>query len=337
MKTAGSRPTLADVARKAHVSKSTASLVLRGLGRFDSRTIASVLDAAKELGYRPNASARYLGAQDRTPMVALAFSELPDGDELPQMFWILALQSFTHELLRNSIATTIIPTIHNESLKSLPIEALVLVTEDPEDLNTPALQTLDAPLIVAGIQVDHEPAISAAPVEAWLHSDHYAVVTTALEHLRDAGATRPALLTTDVPMAYVHSFRIGGHRWLKANGLDELVVHSNDIVSSTIELINDGVDALIVLCSDYSPELDAVIETVEHQGRRIPEDVMIVALSQSGRAVFVNPNVTTVLHDGPTVGMDIARLIVNGHNTGTYDSISMTPKVTQRKSTMRNP
>lgn len=268
-------------------------------------------------------------------MVAVAFSELPDGDELPQLFWILALQSFIHELLRNSIATTVIPTIHTQSLKSLPIEALVFVTQDPADLDSSVLKTLDVPLIVAGIQIEDEPEASAAPVEAWLHSDHYAVVTAALQHVREAGAMRPAVLTTDVPMAYGDCFRVGGRRWFRANGMDELVIESDDLVSSTVNLINDGVDAIVVLCSDYSPDLDHVIDAIGQQGRKIPEDVMVVALSQSGRAVFVNPGVTTVLHDGPTVGLDIANLIVDGHTTGSYKSISMTPKVTQRASTMR--
>lgn len=47
-------PTLADVARKANVSKSTASLAFRNQKGIHSRTRENVLKAAGELGYRPH-------------------------------------------------------------------------------------------------------------------------------------------------------------------------------------------------------------------------------------------------------------------------------------------
>ncbi|GAA1775011.1 LacI family DNA-binding transcriptional regulator [Streptomonospora arabica] len=58
----GRAPTSHDVARLAGVSQSTVSLVFRGAssGRVGERTRRTVLDAARELGFRPNADARRL-------------------------------------------------------------------------------------------------------------------------------------------------------------------------------------------------------------------------------------------------------------------------------------
>src|SRR3954447_1851649 len=57
------RVTLAEVARRAGVSRTTASYVLNGLGqdmRIAEDARAGVLRAAKELSYRPNLMARSL-------------------------------------------------------------------------------------------------------------------------------------------------------------------------------------------------------------------------------------------------------------------------------------
>ena len=138
-------------------------MILRGLGKFDDRTRASVYAAAKELGYRPDMSARYLSSSERMPIVAVVFSELPAGYDAPQMFWTLALNSTIHGLLRNSISTLVVPTINELDGASLPIEAILLVTSDPKDFESPFLASMDVPLIVAGVQRQNEPGPGESP------------------------------------------------------------------------------------------------------------------------------------------------------------------------------
>ena len=52
--------TIADVAAKAGVSTATVSRVLAGVGRARAETRARVLEAARELDYRPSEVARSL-------------------------------------------------------------------------------------------------------------------------------------------------------------------------------------------------------------------------------------------------------------------------------------
>jgi LacI family transcriptional regulator len=60
------RVTINDVARVAGVSRQTVSRALNDKGEIDAGTKQRVLDAARELGYRPSRFARGLVRQDST-------------------------------------------------------------------------------------------------------------------------------------------------------------------------------------------------------------------------------------------------------------------------------
>src|SRR5690349_1368202 len=72
---AGRTPTIVDVALRAGVSKSLVSRVFRDSPRVSPASRAAVLDAAQELGYRPNAAARTL-VRRRSHAVGILVSDL---------------------------------------------------------------------------------------------------------------------------------------------------------------------------------------------------------------------------------------------------------------------
>ena len=69
------RPTIVSVAERAGVSKSLVSLVMRGARTCRTRVVARCLQAADDLGYRPNLVARNL-AERRTRTLGVPVSDL---------------------------------------------------------------------------------------------------------------------------------------------------------------------------------------------------------------------------------------------------------------------
>jgi DNA-binding LacI/PurR family transcriptional regulator len=69
------QPTILDVADRAGVSKSLVSLVMREPERVSEASRRAVLQAAKELGYRPNRVARSL-VQQRSSVIGVVLSDL---------------------------------------------------------------------------------------------------------------------------------------------------------------------------------------------------------------------------------------------------------------------
>ena len=66
------RPTLMDVAQAAGVSRALVSIVMRGAPGAAESTRQKVLEAAQELGYRPDSRARLLRSS-RTRLLGLSF------------------------------------------------------------------------------------------------------------------------------------------------------------------------------------------------------------------------------------------------------------------------
>ncbi|HEX7346001.1 MAG TPA: LacI family DNA-binding transcriptional regulator, partial [Candidatus Limnocylindrales bacterium] len=75
--------TIADVAAKAGVSTATVSRVLSGLGRASAATQARVLQAARELDYRPSEVARSLQRRS-TQTIGLIITDI-ENPYFPQL------------------------------------------------------------------------------------------------------------------------------------------------------------------------------------------------------------------------------------------------------------
>src|SRR5262249_42710814 len=72
---AGKPPTILDVAKRAGVSKSTVSNVIRGVRTIKPKTKLKVTRAIEELGYRPNILARQMVHQ-RTTIFGVVVGDL---------------------------------------------------------------------------------------------------------------------------------------------------------------------------------------------------------------------------------------------------------------------
>jgi DNA-binding LacI/PurR family transcriptional regulator len=190
-----SRPTLADVAARAHVSVSTASLVFSGRGPVADATRDRVLAAAAELDYAgPDPTARSL-RRGRSGVIGVVTE-----DRLVEAFRdpmnLALLDGIGEGLGDERIGLLVIPNASEPGLDlgSASMDAAILLGCSTDVApSVAALQRRRVPVV----------AIEAVPMQGVvsIELDNRAATRAGAEHLRELGHTRVAIITLPLDAA----------------------------------------------------------------------------------------------------------------------------------------
>ena len=293
------RPTSADVAARAGVSRTTVSFVLNGRAdaKIPEATRRRVLQAADELGYIPHAPAQQL-AGGRSHVIALV---------LRQSAAQVASDAFLVETLRGLAAAA-----RTEGFRVM-VEPLAL--DGPESSYASLLRAQQADgLVVSGPRTDDpsllelvrdgfpvvlQGSLPDVPV-ASVDVDNVAGARQAVDHLLALGHRRIACIT-NAPIVYTAAReRVEGYRQaLAAAGIgdeDALVEEGGFDAPSghrtmTALLARTSFEAVFV-ASDVVAL--GAIGALRERGRRIPADVSVIGFDDVPLAAFFDPPLTTV-------------------------------------------
>ncbi|WP_435971562.1 LacI family DNA-binding transcriptional regulator [Streptomyces sp. Qhu_M48] len=317
------RVRLVDVAREAGLSKTTVSAALNGTGRLSPEVREKARETARRMGYRPNPTARHLRA-GRARLIGYVVGEFADAPwtflESPYFARLTAATAATS--LRRGYAVVLLPA---GSLRSewadLSLDAVVVADPVAGD---PVVDDL----LAAHIPVFSDRSVEGRPGAYWVDVDAGAAVRDILDHVREQGARRPVLVVPDSTTRF-HDEVFAAHRaWCTAHDLPERVVRvaepGNGPVVRAVETALAGAwspggqgpggerpdgerpagehpagehldgerpDALLVV-AEASPPL--VLEAVRRHGYRVPDDLLLVLVSEDVTAEHTAPPVTTL-------------------------------------------
>ena len=298
--------TIVDIARLAGVSDATVSLVLSGkdLGRVSAKRREQILKIAREQGYRPNMAARGL-VQQRHFRVAVCFDrELNEQSPLgnPSLFAKMALASRRlldagyaielREFPRDAAVREV-----NRELGDLSVDA-VLFNCWATDRALPHMKYLKKRGVPSGLCAETP---TAAPfVSAWTDMD--AILTQAMDYLRQAGCQRLALLLAYAGM-HEHTFSHVFDKNLKEWGIEGVIVRRSRRDWNVLQEVTraaaselPGVDGMILY---DSTQANAVLGALEELGRVPGKDVRLVGIGSTASADMARPRVTHVAPDFP--------------------------------------
>jgi DNA-binding LacI/PurR family transcriptional regulator len=184
--------TVADVAKRAGVSVSTAARVLSGTGYAAEDTRRIVLDAAKDLGYVPNQIARSLRTR-QTQTIGLLVGDVENSfySVIAKHVEAEAKDAGYRVVLCNSDDDPKIEREYLDLLEGMRIDALIVT---PTSKNRRRLADLMAKDIVV-VQVDRR--VDGLQADAVL-VDNESGSMAAVEHMIEAGHTRIGILTGDL-------------------------------------------------------------------------------------------------------------------------------------------
>jgi LacI family transcriptional regulator len=319
------RVTLLDVARRAGVSRTTASFVLTG--RRDMRISADaeqrVLQAARELNYRPNLMARSLRT-NFTHTIGLVSDTV-------------ATEPFAGEMIRGSVATAL---IHNHLLFVGETEGDPTVekrlVEDMLDRGVDgflyaAMYTREArvPNVFRGHRVvmvnctlrgrratsvlPDEAAAGCTAAEALLaagHRDHVYLVGETAEDVFAARKRREGIEA---------GFAAAGTRL--AGQIDSLW-WPDSAYQAVRAFLAAGPRVTAFLCLNDRVAF-GVYQALQEVGRRVPQDVSVIAFDDSDLARWMRPQLSSVALPHFELGRRAVELLLGDDDAGTTTLVPM--------------
>lgn len=311
------RPTIADVARVAQVSKSTVSRVLNNRPDVDGATVAAVLEVMNRLGYVPSSHAVGLAKGSTLSLGLLA----------PSMSapWMLeVLRGITESIETSDYSLTLYTTAHGHSsleslharMRSQAIDGLAIM-QPPYDVdNLRRLLGLGAPIVAIDARGAHPSLASVA-------SNDEQGITFVVNHLLDCGRRRIAMISGPTDIA-CHRDRLRAFREaMRAAGLADAV--RGQVTARDDSFAAGGAAAAQLL--ELHPDVDAVVvgndamalgalRTLTQAGRRVPDDVAVAGFDDITASRYSEPPLTTVYNPLYEMGAAAARLLLeatDGH------------------------
>lgn len=300
---------LKDVAARAGVSIKTVSNVVHGRSNVSPATRDRVAGAIRDLGYRPNLSARNL-RRGRTGLIALGLPELqlPYFAELAQAVIAAAADLGWTVLIEQTDGVAEREQLALDGIRAHLLDGLILspLSVGEEQIRRRRDTT---PLVLLGERVFDGPADHVS-------IDNVAAAREATAHLVASGRRRIAAIG-EQPGVRTHTPRLrrqGYEEALRAAGLPVdpgLVVeapryHRADGAAAMTALIRSAAPPDAVLCFNDLLAAGALRALHEH-GLRVPADVAVVGWDDNDEGRFSVPTLTTVAPDKEA----IARLAVD--------------------------
>jgi len=304
----GRTATLADVARLAGVSISTASKALNGRSHVRAETRARVLGAAEQLSFSPNTLARSLLA-GRSGTVGLLTSDLEGRFSIPILMG--AEYAFgagkVNVFLCDARDDTIREQHHVQALLNRRVDGLIVVGSrtDPRPSLGPGLP----------VPVVYTYAPSQNPADLSIICDNVGAGRLAIEHLIACGRTRIAHISGDPGYGASRDRAEGALAALADAGL-ELV--GEVWYGAWSEGWGRAAAAMLL---DRHPDVDAifcgsdqvargVMDTLRERGRRIPDDVAVMGFDNwEILAAGARPPLTSIDMNLEEVGRAAARAL----------------------------
>ncbi len=270
--------TIDDVARRAGVSASTVSYALSGKRTISSATRARVEKAIAELGYTPHAGARAL-ASARTHVLALMAPLRPDVDVSVIMQFVTGVVTKARSHDYDVLLLTQEDAAGLSRVASGMVDGLILMDVEARDPRIPVVTRLRQPTILIGLPVDPQ-GISCVDF------DFDAAARLAVRHLHGLGHTRLALLgpppaVLDRHTTYADRLLAGYHAQCTADGLEPVVEatgSSRTAALAALDAVLSRSPDLTALVVHNEAALGSVVSGLRDRGRRVGEDVAVLAL-----------------------------------------------------------
>ncbi|MCD7442954.1 LacI family transcriptional regulator [Streptomyces lincolnensis] len=334
-----SRVTIKDVAARAGVSKGAVSLAFNHKPGLSEATRERIFQAARELGWAPNLTARTL-AGSRVDVVGLTICRPARllGLEPFYMEFISGVESVLIEhscslLLRLTRSVEEEVGLHEAWWRGRQIGGAILVDFRQDDPRAASVERLGMPVVAVG-----HPSLTGGLTSVW--TDDATAVTEAVRYLAALGHRRIARVGGAAALGHTvargTAFDEAARALALAGAWQVTTDYSGEAgARATRSLLtappDDRPTAIV-----YDNDIMAVagLSVAAEMGLRVPADVSLLAWDDSQLCRLTHPTLSAMSHDVHGFGADAARTlfgVITGEGPGSHPV--PTPVLTPRGST----
>lgn len=320
------RPTIADVAREAGVSKGLVSFVFNDRPGVAPQTRERIMAAAQELGWRPRPDARSLSTRRSA---ALGWVVRRNPQTLATDPFFAAFMAGVETVLGPQGQILVLSLVADDAAERAAYEAFaadarvdgVFLTDLRQgDSRLPLLAGLGLPAVTLGHPdvADGGPAVNLADTPG---------VWASVAHLVELGHRRIAYVGGDVAM--LHGVRRGRafREAMAAAGVTDAEVVDTDFSAAAASVATERLLSAEVAPTAivYASDLMAVagIGVAHQRGLRVPADLSVVGFDGTELARHIFPALTTVVADPVPWGRAAATVLLQLVRDGAADSIEL--------------
>ncbi|MCK8486693.1 LacI family transcriptional regulator [Paenibacillus sp. MBLB2552] len=295
-----------DVAKKSGLSVVTVSRVLNGAETVREKNRQKVLDAMKELDYRPNAAARSL-ASGKTGIIGVIVTTLQDSffdQVVKELNEVLALHGY---FLAISVTTGISSGDTHYLIQEDRVDGLILLSPLEEDNYIVELKRRGIPYVLIDNQKPENDSFSVT-------IDNFKGGYAATIHLLEQGHTSIAHLCGEEMFRSTRERRNGFLQALSEQGLEpfEVVTGQFEIAfgyDTCKRWIAAGHLPSAVFAGDDNIAL-GVMNALMEAGISVPGQVMVVGYDDQYIASQLRPQLTTVRQPADQIALAAADMLL---------------------------
>ena len=303
------RPTIADVARTAGVSKGLVSFALNDRPGVAPQTRARILEAAASLGWTPSLSARSLSV-GRAFACGLVIGRSPDVIAADPFFpsFIAGLEdvfSVSGQALVLAVATP--GRQEEDAYRSLAadgrVDGVILTDLRVDDARLGLVRELALPTVTLGAPEGGgqggDEAAGAARI-ASIVADDGAAIRLAVEHLAALGHRDIAHVAGPASMLHAVHRRDAFTAAAESAGLRVRVVETDFSAAggaAATEALLDAPDRPTAIVYSNDGMAVAGIGVAQRRGLRVPDDLSVTGFDDAETGRYMHPALTTVASD----------------------------------------
>jgi DNA-binding LacI/PurR family transcriptional regulator len=335
------RPTIADIAERAGVSKGAVSYALNGQPGVSEATRERIMAIAREIGFNPNRAARALsGARAEAVGLTLCRPAKILGIE---PFFMGLISGFETELSARSYAFTLQLTqspeqeseVHRRWWGERRVDGVFVTDLRDCDARIPVLHELQLPAVVIG-----GPGNTGGIPQIW--SDDAGAIAEAVRYLAALGHRRIARISGLPDLLHTKVRTKAYERICATLNFDAAVTVPADYTGEEggratrrLLMADDRPTAVI-----YDNDVMAVagLAVAQEMGLRVPADLSIVAWDDSPLCRLVHPPLTALSRDIAEYGAHAARQLLATIDGAEVTDVEAVPaRLTPRGSTAPPP